>query len=328
MHRPQAGDAVLERVAARRRRHRVLPSPTPASASRADKQQLIFEAFQQADGTTSRKYGGTGLGLSISREIARLLGGEIHVESEVGKGSMFTLFLPERHVRGDRRHGDRQRVDAAGGSSFAQVVSVPALAEPDPIVTRPIDDDRADIAQGDRVLLIVEDDITFARIMLQMAHEKGFKVIVATRGDIGLTLANKYRPDAITLDIKLPGLDGWTVLDRLKRSPTTRHIPVHVISIDEMSRRGAALGAFAYLEKPVSREALEGAFEHMTTFLDRDVRRLLLVEDDDTQRDSIVELVGEGEDVQVTAVAHRRGGAVGARQRRVRLHGRRPRAAR
>jgi CheY-like chemotaxis protein len=167
---------------------------------------------------------------------------------------------------------------------------------------RPIDDDRADIKQGDRVLLIVEDDITFARIMLQMAHDKGFKVIVAARGDVGLTLANKYRPDAITLDIKLPGLDGWTLLDRLKRSPTTRHIPVHVISIDEMSRRGAALGAFAYLEKPVSREALEGAFEHMTTFLDRSVRRLLLVEDDDTQRDSIVELVGEGEDVQVTAV--------------------------
>src|SRR5213079_451619 len=142
----------------------------------------------------------------------------------------------------------------------------------------------------------------FARIMLQMGREKGFKVIVATRGDTGWALANKYQPDAITLDVKLPGMDGLTLLDRLKRNPDTRHIPVHVISIDEVSRRGAALGAFAYLEKPVSREALEGAFEQMTTFLDRPVRKLLLVEDDDKQRDSIVELVGQGDDVQVTAV--------------------------
>src|SRR6185503_20128389 len=154
----------------------------------------------------------------------------------------------------------------------------------------------------DRVLLVIEDDLAFARIMLQMGREKGFKVIVATRGDTGLTLASKYQPDAITLDVKLPGLDGLTLLDRLKRSPTTRHIPVHVISVDEVSRRGAALGAFAYLEKPVSREALEGAFQQITTFLDRPVRKLLLVEDDDRQRQSMVELVGEGEDVEVTAV--------------------------
>ncbi len=267
-----------------------------------DKQQLIFEPFLQADGTTSRKYGGTGLGLSISREIARLLGGEIHVESETARGSVFTLYLPERHVNADDDALAAVSAWAPRTASFADVVMPTTIAVPDPMVTRPIDDDRAAIKEDDRVLLVIEDDVSFARIMLQMGREKGFKVIVATRGDIGLSLASKYQPDAITLDVKLPGLDGLTILDRLKRSPTTRHIPVHVISVDEVSRRGAALGAFAYLEKPVSREALEGAFAQMTTFLDRPVRRLLLVEDDDRQRQTIVELVGDGEDVQVTAV--------------------------
>src|SRR5262249_33218943 len=211
-----------------------------------DKQQLIFEPFLQADGTTSRKYGGTGLGLSISREIPRLLGGGLHVQSEVGKGSAFTLYMPERHVAAVTDEIAAVVSGWAPPASFASVVGTPAtIAEPDPIVTRPIDDDRASIGEDDRVLLVIEDDVSFARIMLQIGREKGFKVIVATRGDTGLALAGKYQPDAITLDIKLPGLDGLTLLDRLKRSPTTRHIPVHVISIDEMSRRGAALGAFA-----------------------------------------------------------------------------------
>ena len=212
------------------------------------------------------------------------------------------------------------------------VVGTPtALAEPRPDRdAEPIEDDRASIREGDRVLLVIEDDVKFARIMLQMAREKGFKVVVATRGDTGLALANelpagRHHPGH-------PAARSWTagrVLDRLKRNPRTRHIPVHVISVDETSRRGAALGAFAYLEKPVSQEALEGAFEHITTLPRRQVRQLLLVEDDDTP-----------------AREHRRAGRRGRRRRRsrrcapaeealtaletrrVRLHGRRPAAAR
>jgi CheY-like chemotaxis protein len=219
---------------------------------------------------------------------------------------VFTLYLPEHHVASTADEGLPAGEWRPPVPSFTDVLgtTVTTLAEPDPIVMRPIEDDRAAIVEGDRVLLVVEDDLAFARIMLQMGRERGFKVIVATRGDTGLSLVGKYKPDAITLDVKLPGLDGLTVLDRLKRNPTTRHIPVHVISIDEASRRGAALGAFAYLEKPVSREALEGALEQITSFLDRSVRRLLLVEDDDRQRNTIVELVGEGDDVEVTAVSN------------------------
>jgi CheY-like chemotaxis protein len=152
------------------------------------------------------------------------------------------------------------------------------------------------------VVLIIEDDVRFARIMVQMAREGGFKAVVATRGDTGLALANELQPDAITLDIQLPVVDGWSVLDRLKRNPRTRHIPVHVISIVERNQRGASLGAFAHLEKPVSKERLEDAFQHIATYLDRQVKLLLLVEDNDTERHSVAELIGEGDDVEVTAV--------------------------
>src|SRR5262249_21646399 len=141
-----------------------------------------------------------------------------------------------------------------------------------------VEDDREHIREGDRVLLVIEDDVKFARIMTSMAHDKGFKVVVATRGDTGLALANELQPDAITLDIQLPVVDGWSILDRLKRNPRTRHIPVHVISVVEKSKRGASMGALAYLEKPVSTETLETAFRHITTFLDRPTKRLLLVE--------------------------------------------------
>jgi len=165
-----------------------------------------------------------------------------------------------------------------------------------------VEDDREHIREGDRVLLIIEDDLKFARIMAQMAREKGFKVLVASRGDSGLSMANEYLPHAITLDIQLPVVDGWSVLERLKRNARTRHIPVHIISVMD-KHQGNTQGAFGYLTKPVSKEGLEHVFGQLARFLERKERRLLLVEDDDVQRDTLNKLLGEGDDVKVTAVA-------------------------
>ena len=269
----------------------------------AEKHRIIFEAFQQADGTTSRKYGGTGLGLSISREIARLLGGEIKVSSQVGRGSEFVLYLPEAF---NRDGAADMRVALHGPRNLRSPRAPSALPEGEPFDLATIDtaipDDRADISTGDRVLLIIEDDLSFAPILLDAARDRGFKGVVAARGDIGLEMARHMRPDAITLDIALPELDGWTVLDRLKHDPATRHIPVHIISATDEVLRGLKLGAIGHLGKPATVEGLAAALATIGGFIDRKVKNLLIVEDNEVERNSIVELIGSG-DIHTTAVA-------------------------
>jgi CheY-like chemotaxis protein/signal transduction histidine kinase/HAMP domain-containing protein len=270
-----------------------------------EKHGVIFEAFQQGDTGTSRKYGGTGLGLSISRQITRLLGGEIRIESSPGAGSTFTLYLPLLYpVAPSTSPAGETDGQAAGavaidaGKSMTTASSRIMLA---PVVERAISDDRGAIEDGDRILLIAEDDPNFAQILLDLARERGFKGIVAQRADRALALAREYQPTAVTLDLRLPDADGWTILDRLKHDPRTRHIPVHIISVEENWQRGLRLGAIDFLTKPATRESLSDALTSLNEFIDRPIKRLLVVEDDETAQRSIAELIGSG-DVQTTTV--------------------------
>ncbi|RTL41179.1 MAG: response regulator [Candidatus Melainabacteria bacterium] len=273
-----------------------------------DKQKIIFEAFQQADGSTSRKYGGTGLGLPISREIASLLGGEIKVTSAPGEGSTFTLYLPVNYTAPTQSSRPRSTTVSSYSAplerNYDQLApDAPEIPNDSTILLESIvADDRGSIQDDDRVLLIVEDDVTFARLLLDEARESGFKGLVAVNGAAAIALARRFSPDAITLDIVLPDMDGWTVLDRLKHDPKTRHIPVNVISASGQKQRGFKQGAIGYFEKPVTKEAINEAMAAIKAFIERPAKNLLVVEDDEIQRNSIVELIGNG-DVETTAVA-------------------------
>ncbi|MBB3593198.1 hypothetical protein FHX08_003601 [Rhizobium sp. BK529] len=260
-----------------------------------EKQRIIFEAFQQADASTSRKYGGTGLGLAISRELANLLGGEIQLRSAPGVGSTFVLYLPLTYVG-----GGVARTELPSTSNVVQLAEAAATRRAEKSGEH-VDDDRDHIAPNDMVLLIVEDDPHYARVLVDLARDSGFKVLVASRGADALALAQQYKPTAVSLDIFLPDMLGWSVLSQLKQNAQTRHIPVQIISLDEDRQHGLTQGAFAFMTKPTTPEGLVTALSRLRSYTRQRRKRLLLVEDDEAERISVTALLGN-EDVDIASV--------------------------
>src|ERR1700687_2900430 len=260
----------------------------------SDKQRIIFEAFQQADAGTSRKYGGTGLGLAISRALPSLLGGGIQLKSESGKGSTFTLYLPEEYV------GPSTGVNLMQMRISSATRQLPVPQEHHHV--EHVSDDREKLHPGDAVLLIVEDDPHYAGLLRDLARDRGFKVLVATKGAEALVLAREFRPTAVSLDVFLPDMLGWTVLNHLKQDPALRHIPVQILTMDEDRQHGLSRGAFSFVKKPTTPDELNAAFSRIKEYASPHLKRLLVVEDNPGEQLSIRELLGHN-DIQVSIVA-------------------------